>query len=148
MMKVSEIMSDNPMVLPSTATLAQAKAMMRSKKIRHIPIVEEGNLVGLITLKDLLAAEESSLLRIDTDKRDSYEQQVRVEEFMKQKLITVDENTSARQAALYLAKHKFGCLPVVQERKVVGIITDSDFVNVAINLLELADTQEVETNEW
>jgi CBS domain-containing membrane protein len=52
------------------------------------------------------------------------------------KVATVDESASLRQAALFLEKHRIGCLPVVSEEKLVGIITDTDFVGVAINLLE------------
>ena len=52
------------------------------------------------------------------------------------KVATVRENATLRQAALFLEKHRIGCLPVVTDGKLVGIITDTDFVGVAINLLE------------
>jgi CBS domain-containing protein len=51
-------------------------------------------------------------------------------------LATVDEHASLRQAALFLEKHRIGCLPVVTDGDLRGIITDTDFVGVAINLLE------------
>lgn len=141
-------MTKNPITLAGTDSLAQAKALMRGNRIRHIPIVDQGLLTGLITLKDLLAAEESNLLTMNPTQRQNNEEKVRIEEFMKSNLVTVDEQTSVREAALHLSKHKLGCLPVVNRGKLVGIITDSDFVNVAINLLELADQQEMVTNDW
>jgi CBS domain-containing protein len=55
---------------------------------------------------------------------------------------TVDEHASLRQAALFLEKHGIGCLPVVTGDKLRGIITDTDFVGVAINLLELLEETE------
>jgi CBS domain-containing protein len=58
---------------------------------------------------------------------------------------TVDRNASLRQAALFLEKHRIGCLPVVDEGKLCGIITETDFVAVAINLLEqIEDTEPVD----
>jgi CBS domain-containing protein len=60
-------------------------------------------------------------------------------------LATVDERASPRQAALFLEKHKIGCLPVVSDGKLRGIITDTDFLAVAINLLEqLEDSEPVD----
>jgi CBS domain-containing protein len=58
---------------------------------------------------------------------------------------TVDVNASLRHAALFLEKHKIGCLPVLDDDRLVGIITDTDFVGVAINLLEqLEETEPVD----
>jgi CBS domain-containing protein len=55
---------------------------------------------------------------------------------------TVDVNASLRHAALFLEKHSIGCLPVLDGEKLVGIITDTDFVAVAINLLEQIEETE------
>jgi CBS domain-containing protein len=55
---------------------------------------------------------------------------------------TVDINASLRHAALFLEKRKIGCLPVMDDQKLVGIITDTDFVAVAINLLEQLEDSE------
>ena len=57
---------------------------------------------------------------------------------------TVNEHAGVRQAALFLEKHKIGCLPVVTDGNLRGIITDTDFVGVAINLLEQIETTEPE----
>ncbi|MDH3338783.1 MAG: CBS domain-containing protein, partial [Gammaproteobacteria bacterium] len=71
--------------------------------------------------------------------------EILVKDVMVTDLATVDEHASLRQAALFLEKHKIGCLPVVTDGKLRGIITDTDFVGVAINLLEqIEDTEPVE----
>lgn len=57
-------------------------------------------------------------------------------------IATVDERASLRQAALFIEKHKIGCLPVLSNGQLTGIITDSDFVAVAINLLEQMEESE------
>ena len=63
---------------------------------------------------------------------------------MKTGVKTVSSSTSAREAAKLMEKLKIGCLPIVDDQKLVGIITDSDFLGVAINLMEQFDEQEAE----
>jgi CBS-domain-containing membrane protein len=60
----------------------------------------------------------------------------------------VDEHAGVRQAAVFLEKHRIGCLPVVTDGELRGIITDSDFVGVAINLLEQLETVEASEFEY
>jgi CBS domain-containing membrane protein len=60
---------------------------------------------------------------------------------------TVPPSAPLRRAALYLERHKIGCLPVVDEGRLVGIITDTDFVGVAINLLEQLENYEPEADD-
>jgi CBS domain-containing protein len=53
--------------------------------------------------------------------------------------MSVDPHASLKDAAIYMQKHKIGCLPVVEKKRLVGIITDADFVSIAINLLEIQE---------
>jgi CBS domain-containing protein len=64
---------------------------------------------------------------------------------MHSNIMTVEPRAGLKESALYMQKHKVGCLPVVKNKQLVGIITDSDFVAIAINLLELQE--EVEPDE-
>lgn len=57
-------------------------------------------------------------------------------------IMTVDVHASLRQAALFIERHKIGCLPVLENDNLIGIITDTDFVAVAINLLEQLEESE------
>ena len=138
MITVDEIMTVDPYTLPETATLGDAIRLMRQKNIRHIPIVDaEGGLVGLITHRDALSAAESTLR--DEAERKNVET-VRLADIMISDVATVDEHSNLRRAALFLEKHKYGCLPVVTQGKLRGIVTGRDFVAVAINLLEQLET--------
>jgi len=56
----------------------------------------------------------------------------------------IHQTDSLRQAALYIRSHKYGCLPVLSQDRLVGIITDSDFIDIAINLLEQVEITEEE----
>ncbi|MBT8440939.1 MAG: CBS domain-containing protein [Gammaproteobacteria bacterium] len=134
MITVDEIMSVELRTLSEESTLADAQKIMSDAHIHHIPITNGNNtLAGLVSHRDVLAATESQLsdATLAQNARD-----IPVSEFMTRDVATVDPRANLRQAAIYLQKHKYGCLPVIDGGALVGIVTDSDFVSVAINLLE------------
>ena len=115
-------------------TLDAARSIMRDRRIHHRPVVEDDSkLVGLVTRTDVLVATDSKL----RDENERFKaKDIRIADVMNRDVVSVDEHAGLRQAALFLEKHKIGCLPVVMDGKLHGIITDTDFVAVAINLLE------------
>jgi len=139
MFTIEAIMSTNLITLPANATLAEARALMHENRIHHIPVVKGDKLIGLITLTDVLAATDS-FLREDNTR--IHADSISIEETMVTDIMTVDVHASLRQAALFIERHKIGCLPVLDNEKLVGIITDTDFVAVAINLLEQLEESE------
>ena len=143
MFSIEAIMSTDVVTLPPTANLAEARKIMQAHRIHHLPIVnDDQELVGLVTLTNLLAATDSFLR--DADNR-IHAAEVNIKDVMITDLATIDERASLRQAALFIEKHQIGCLPVVMGGKLRGIITDTDFVGVAINLLEqIEDTEPVD----
>ncbi len=146
MFSIEAIMSTDLITLPPTANLAEARTLMQSNRIHHLPIVtDDMELVGLVTLTNLLAGTDSVLR--DPDNR-IHAENICVKDVMVTDLATVDEHGSLRQAALFLEKHKIGCLPVVTDGKLRGIITDTDFVAVAINLLEQMESTEPLDREY
>ncbi len=106
---------------------------------------DEGELVGLVTLTNVLAATDSFLR---DDRHRIHANEILVGEVMVQDVATVDINASLRQAALFLEKHQIGCLPVIADGDLSGIITDTDFVAVAINLLEQLESTEPFDDEF
>jgi CBS domain-containing membrane protein len=134
MITVDEVMSVELRTLTENDTLADAQGMMANSHIHHIPIIEGDNqLVGIVSHRDVLAATEpqrsgDSLAQNPSD--------ISVREFMTRGVTTVDPHANLRQAAVFLQRHSYGCLPVVEEGQLIGIVTDTDFVGVAINLLE------------
>jgi len=139
---VEEIMSVSVQTLSPKSSLSDAKQLMTKNDIHHIPIVDEDDkVVGLVSHRDILAASESSLTSGDTTRNGD---DIVIEKFMTTGVTTVDGRASLREAALFLQKHKYGCLPVVTDGELKGIITDSDFVSVAIDLLEQAEEVEPE----
>ena len=146
MFSIDTVMSTDLITIEPSATLADARSIMQTNKIHHLPVVTDaGELVGLVTLTNLLAATDSFLR--DDDSR-IHASEIRVEDVMVRDLATVDEHVSLRQAALFIEKHQIGCLPVMSGDRLKGIITDSDFVAIAINLLEQIEETEPLDEEY
>ena len=139
-MGLDMIMSTDLVTVSPDDNLAAARELMHEKNIHHLPVVDASEkLVGLVTLTDVLAATDSFLR--DPDNR-LHAREIAISDVMVRDVATVDEHASLRQAALFLEKHRIGCLPVVTDDNLRGIITDTDFVGVAINLLEqIEDTE-------
>ena len=144
MISVAEIMTREPYTLGAEDSLLDARRLMTEHHIRHVPIVSTtGTLIGVVSQRDVLAAADSNLMR-DHVGSNPRELTVALTSVMTAPVQTVDENASLRGTAMHLQKNKLGCLPVVRDHKLVGIITDSDFVSVAINLMEQLEITEAE----
>ena len=144
MMTLEMIMSTDLVTISPRQTLAEARSLMHDRKIHHLPVIDDDSLVGLVTLTNVLAATDSFLR--DDDNR-IHAAEIYVGDIMVTDVATVDVHASLRQAALFLEKHRIGCLPVMSEGKLTGIITDTDFVAVAINLLEQIEETEPVSDE-
>jgi len=145
MFSIESIMSTDLFTLAPDATVAEARTLMHTNRIHHLPVMEGDLLVGLVTLTNVLAATDSFLR--DSENR-IHANEVAVKDIMVTDIATIDEHASLRQAALFIEKHNIGCLPIVTDGKLRGIITDTDFVGVAINLLELAEETEPMDQEY
>ncbi|AOW83309.1 CBS domain-containing protein [Vibrio mimicus] len=143
MIKVEDMMTRNPHTLLRTHTLNDAKHLMEALDIRHVPVVDANKrLLGIVSQRDLLAAQESSLEHSTQDS--SYTLEIPLYQVMHTDVMSVAPQAGLKESAIYMQKHKIGCLPVVTKGELVGIITDSDFVTIAINLLELQEESEPE----
>ena len=145
MITVDEFMTTEPCTLRETDTVNDSRQIMTEKHIRHIPIIySENHVLGLVTQRDVLAATEPVLsLSIRSDAV-AAEPDIRLSEIMIRNVSVIHQSVSLRRAALHLQAHKYGCLPVVSDDRLVGIVTDSDFIAIAINLLEQAELSEDE----
>ncbi|EGR2083028.1 CBS domain-containing protein [Vibrio cholerae] len=141
MIKVEDMMTRHPHTLLRTHTLNDAKHLMEALDIRHVPIVDANKkLLGIVSQRDLLAAQESSLQR--SAQGDALTFETPLFEVMRTDVASVAPQAGLKESAIYMQKHKIGCLPVVAKDVLVGIITDSDFVTIAINLLEIQEESE------
>lgn len=137
MITIDEFMTSEPFTLRETDTVGDARKIMTEKHIRHIPVTDNDNhLLGLVTQRDILAATGTANASHENNSG------LQLSEIMIRDVSSIHKSGSLRRAAMYLQSHKYGCLPVVSDDRLVGIITDSDFIAIAINLLEQAELAE------
>ncbi|MCK5876402.1 MAG: CBS domain-containing protein [Candidatus Marithrix sp.] len=140
MITVKDLMSSELYTLKPTDTIQHARELMLEKRIRHIPIVEEdGKFVGLLTKQDILAISVSALADIDVNERDELESNVPISEVMISEVVIAEENTNLIKAANFMLQQKHGCLPVFKDEKLIGILTESDFVKLSLYLMKKLD---------
>lgn len=116
-------------------TLEKLEEGMTRFHFRHLPVVEGGKLVGLVTHRDLLHA-ASSFLSEAAEARNKIIRQQPAKKIMHTDVVTVSPDDSLLEAATLMWDAKLGCLPVVDgENHVVGIITEADFLKLTIHLM-------------
>jgi acetoin utilization protein AcuB len=108
---------------------------MRREKVRRFPVVDKhGKLVGIVTREDLLHGSPSSATSLSVWEVSYLLSQVKVGEVMTKDVITVAEDVPVEEAARLMADNKIGCLPVLRDGVLVGIITESDIFKVFLEL--------------
>jgi CBS domain-containing membrane protein len=134
--RVRELMTGIVETLAVGDTLATARRQIEQGRIRHLPVVD-GNeqVVGLITYRHIMNAWVSHG-HPEREAPGRVAGEVGVEMLMEKDVLTVNPDTPAAAAARLLTSHKFGCLPVVEHGKLVGIITEADFVRFAQRFFE------------
>lgn len=129
--QVDEIMNTTLFTLNPNAQLAEAKKLMAEHPIRHIPIVDEQNkLLGVVSQRDVLQHGGMQSNKLDAEP---------VSTIMTDHPYSISPKTGVIQAARLLKRQRFGCLPVVEQGALVGMVTGSDFVEVAIQLMTIAE---------
>lgn len=138
---VKHIMSTPVVTFFAEQTLPLAEDVMRIHRFRHLPVIDnDGRLVGLITQRDLLRGEISTLTGLSEAQRRARQDEVRISELMTRDVWTVTPDALASHAGQTLIDHKFSCLPVVDHDRVLrGIVTERDFLRFAIKALEIHD---------
>ena len=140
MFKISELMTSPVYSLRETDTLQSARILMEQKRIRHVPITTGNNIFrGLITNRDVLANTISHLADIDQATQNEIDAGIPLQEIMRTDVRTITPEDPVKEAANILYHHKYGCLPVVDHGKLVGIVTEADFLQLTIQLLEAMD---------
>jgi CBS domain-containing membrane protein len=140
MLKVKDIMTEEVFVLNSSQTLELVRSLMRIKHVRHVPIVDPDNtFVGLITHRDLLSQTISHLAEIDEEEQEYLDRNIRIMNIMKTDVMTIAPEMDVCTAITQILENKYGCLPVVENGKLVGIVTEADFLNLTLSLLKKAE---------
>jgi CBS domain-containing protein len=127
-MRVKEIMSTAVEVIGRNDDLSTVETLMATKKLRHVPVVEDGVLVALVSQGDLFKAMMSSTMGYGEKAQKAYLHSVRVKEIMSDPVTTVAPDTSVEEAAELMLQKGIGCLPVIDGTALVGIVTKTDLL--------------------
>ncbi|GJL77784.1 MAG: hypothetical protein NPINA01_07730 [Nitrospinaceae bacterium] len=139
-MKVKELMTKAVLTVAPTDKIDRVFFLMNFENIRHVPVVDKGRLVGMLSdrdLKKVLGPVKKFVEKPDGTTVTIVSRQVRT--LMNRKLITIEPEQRAADAAAIMAKRKIGALPVVHKNKLVGIITATDILHAFVKLCNMLE---------
>lgn len=125
-MQITNAMIRNPVTISSGDALAKAKSLMKSYGFRRLPVVDDSHLVGILTERDLRA--HAGQLK-----------NTRVNAVMRTSLVTIAPGDTVEEAARLMLKHKIGGLPIVEDGRLVGIVTTSDLLAAFLRVLQATE---------
>ncbi|MEE2961860.1 MAG: CBS domain-containing protein [Myxococcota bacterium] len=134
-MQVRDLMTVELVTIGEHESLNLADEMMKLARVRQLPVIEDQQLVGLLTQKDLMRAQVSSIADLEEDESKEINQTIPVGAAMSTDVMTIGPDEPALEAAERLKAHKVGCLPVVDNENLVGMITETDFLQLVIKAL-------------
>ncbi|MCZ7664392.1 MAG: CBS and ACT domain-containing protein [Thermoleophilia bacterium] len=135
-MLVRTWMSTDPITIVPSASMKEAAQLMSQSEIRHLPVVEKDRLVGIVTLNDIRRASPSPATTFSVGEVNYLVDQIQVRDIMTPDPVTVSPETTVEDAALLGYRHRFGCLPVIEGGRLVGIITQQDLFDIIMSILQ------------
>ncbi len=139
-MFVADRMTRNPISIKPDDKVDTAAALLKEHKIRRLPVVENGKLVGIVTDKDLMRVSPSAATTLSRYEINSLLAKISIREIMSDKVISVNENAPIEEAALLMSMNKIGGVPVTTDvGAVVGVITETDIFNALVEIMGLSE---------
>jgi acetoin utilization protein AcuB len=126
-MYTKDIMTMNVVTIPSTTSITDAKRIMEAHRIRRLPVVDRGKLLGLVTERRIEQYTPSKATSLSVWELSYILAKQTVKEIMEKSVITVSPEMTVEEAVATAQDHGVGCLPVVEDGHLVGIITTNDF---------------------
>ena len=121
---VREIMMGSPVTLKPDETLDLANDVIFLGRIRHIPIVED----GLLSERDMMGAAATTIFGLKRKSKSALLKSVLIKDVMKRKVVIVKPDTTIKDVAHLMKEKKIGCVPVVDEGSLVGLVTTTDIL--------------------
>ena len=123
---VRDIMSEQIVTISADDSLSTVEDIMTLGGVRHMPVVRGGQLVGVVTERDLLRASLSNLSSFGNEQRRAFLQVVEIGRVMTSPPKVIDSEASVKAAALLMAESRIGCLPVMDGDRLIGMVTETD----------------------
>jgi CBS-domain-containing membrane protein len=134
-MLVADLMTRDVQTVSPSHTLRDVVVIMRRLKIRQLPVVDDGKIVGIVTDRDVKRATPSALSEEGRAEYDRVLNETVISQVMTRDPFTIPASMEIREAVKILIDHRFGALPVVDDGQLVGIVTETDFLRVLYDTL-------------
>ena len=128
-------MKSNPVTISADTLVIDAKKLMKNNKIRRLPVMQGEKLVGIVTLADLREAQPSQATSLSIHELNYLLAKMTISEIMTREVITCPPDMTMEKAAVRGTKYGIGALPVVENGKLIGIITASDIYRAFLQML-------------
>lgn len=127
-MRVNQWMSGSPVTVSPSTPVHEARQLMERRRIRHLPVVDGGRLVGIVTDRDVRLNLPSPATSLSIWEVNYLLAKLTVGEVMTKRVITVEPDRPVEEAARLMLEHRIGALPVTEGGRLVGIITETDLL--------------------
>jgi len=131
---VREIMMGSPVTLKPEDTLDLANDVISLGRIRHIPVVQDGRVVGMLSERDLIGAAATTIFGLKQKTKSALLKSVTIKSVMKKRVVSVNPDTTIKEAARVMADKKIGCVPVILNGALVGLVTTTDILRYVDSL--------------
>lgn len=139
-MRVRDKMTPYPITVTPKTTVAEALDLMREKKVRRLPVIEKGQLLGIVTDRDLCEVTPSPATSLSIFEMNYLLARTKIAGVIKkQNVIVIEPDAYLEEAALLMRDNQVGAIPVVENDKLIGIITESDIFEALIELMGLRE---------
>jgi len=131
--QVADWMSEGVLAVEVFDSIAVARQVMAKHRVNQLPVLDNDNLIGIVTDRDIRDAYPTSMMINRTEEIDKFAEKITVEEVMTRDIFVVRPETPLDKAVSLLRKHRIGSLPVVKNRQLVGILTRSDILDFVLS---------------
>jgi acetoin utilization protein AcuB len=131
--RVADWMTEAVLAVETFDSIAVARQLMSKHRVNQLPVLDNENLVGIVTDRDIRDAYPTSMMIDRAEAIDRFAEKITVEEVMTHDVFIVRPETALATAVSLLRRHRIGSLPVVKDKKLVGIITRSDILDFVLN---------------
>ena len=132
-MRVIDLITGPPITIPPETPVLEARRVMQTRGIRHLLVVENGRLVGIVTDRDIRLNMPSPATTLSVWEVNYLLARLTVQETMTRTVIVVEPDGPAHEAARLMVTEKIGALPVVDGERLVGIVTETDFLRAFVD---------------
>lgn len=134
-MHVKDCMTQNPITINPNTTIAEALEIMRANQIRRLPVMDKGKMAGIVTDRDLREVSPSPATSLSIFEINYLLAKTKVGEIMQKKVYSIRSDAFIEEAALLMRDNKIGAVPVLDDGKLVGIITETNIFDAFIDIM-------------